>query len=141
MRNYRLPFFFLLLILVAAITLACGSASSSNRLLQSVTVSPTTADAQDFPNGQVQFTATGFYTAKPSPVTPLSTSWGACFQGATTTGVLIDSNTGVAHCAAGAVGTYTVFTENFAAASGGCGATTACGDGCFITGTAQLTCP
>src|ERR1700686_141993 len=117
MKNSGALFLFLLvllLILAAAITLACGSSPSADRLLQSVTVAPATADAQDYPNGQVPFTATGFYTAKPTPVTPLTTSWSACYQGATTTGVSIDPNTGVAQCAAGSAGTYTVFTANYA---------------------------
>jgi hypothetical protein len=141
MGRYGLPFFFLLLVLAAAITLACGSPSSPERLLQSVTVSPATADAQSYPGGEVQFTATGYYNTRPSPVTPLATYWPACYQGASTTGVLVDQDTGVAQCAAGSVGTYTVFTENYSNSHGGCLGTSACGGGCFVTGTAQLTCP
>jgi hypothetical protein len=52
MRKYGLSVFFLA-VLAIAITLACGS---SPRVLQSVNLSPLTADAQDSP---VQFTATG----------------------------------------------------------------------------------
>jgi hypothetical protein len=128
-----------LLLCSAAITLACGT--SGARMLQSVSVSPATADAQNYPGGQVPFVATGFYTTNPATVTPLATEWGACYQQASTTDVLVDSHTGIASCKAGAVGTYTVFTSNTGGANGGCNVTTACGGGCFITGTAQLTCP
>ena len=138
MKNYALPSFFLL-VLAAGATLACGT-SSSPRLLQSVTVSPATADALNYPNGQVQFTATGFYSREPSPVTPLSGTWGACYQGASTAGVTVNQN-GVAQCAVGAAGVYTVFAEDYPYQGGGCLATTACGGGCWVAGTAQLTCP
>ncbi len=63
MKNSGALFLFLL-VLAAAITLACGSSPSPDRLLQSVTVAPATAAAQDYPNGQVQFTATGFYSGE-----------------------------------------------------------------------------
>ena len=42
-------------------TAGCGT-SSSNRVLQSVTVTPQTADGLSSPIGQVQFTATGTYS-------------------------------------------------------------------------------
>lgn len=62
------------LFVFAVFTLACGGTPSSqaDRSIQSITVRPTTADAQTFPGGQVQFTATGYYNTQPSPVTPLS---------------------------------------------------------------------
>jgi hypothetical protein len=41
---------------------------ASSRQLQSVTLSPVSADAQNFPNGQVSFTATGSFSKAPSPV-------------------------------------------------------------------------
>lgn len=59
MSSFRPVFFFSLLILTAAITLACGS--SLEHLLQSVSVSPATADAKDYPEGLVPFTATGYF--------------------------------------------------------------------------------
>lgn len=52
---------FLVLLLLAAI--ACGD----GRTLQTVALSPTSADARNFPNGQVQFAATGTFTQPPSP--------------------------------------------------------------------------
>ena len=138
MHKFR-PYIFFFSLILAAIVLACGS--NPAHVLQSVTVSPATADAQDYPDGQVQFTAIGFFSTTPSPVTPLGTVWGACYQGATTSGVSIDGKTGMAQCASGAVGTYTVFTENCSGSGACCQATTACGGGCFVTGTAQLSCP
>ena len=139
MKNFGL--LFLCLLIAAAITLACGSPSSTNRQLLSARVSPAAADAQSYPGGEVPFTATGYYTSSPTPVTPLGTTWGVCYQGASTTGVSIDSSTGVARCAVGSVGTFTIFTSNSANPHVSCLATTACGGGCFVTGTAQLSCP
>jgi hypothetical protein len=47
-------------------TTGCGT-SDPNRALQSISVAPATADAQSFPNGQVQFTATGTFSRPPPP--------------------------------------------------------------------------
>src|SRR5580692_7731252 len=85
---------------LAFLTVACGN-SSSQRELQKVNVSPTSADAQNYPNGQVQFTAAGTYNTSPVTVTPLQASWGVALNGAPTTGVSVSSD-GVAQCAAGA---------------------------------------
>ena len=129
-----LPFFFLLA--AAFITVAC--ADSQMRNAQSVTIMPATADAQTFPNGQVQFTATGHYNTSPETVTPLTASWGVCLQGSNTADVSITSN-GLAQCSAGATGNYTVW--GYVINSPACTAITACGGGCTVVGTAQLTCP
>ena len=60
--------FILLLLSAASLTLACGS-SSSNRLLQSITISPTVS-------GQlIQFVATGTFSTSPTTVSPLPVSW------------------------------------------------------------------
>jgi len=138
------------LVLIATVALGCGSnhsvtalcglnvSSGSNQFgsLQSVTVCPAMADAKNYTSGLVPFTAIGFYDTQPSPVAPLKGFWGACRQQTPTTDVTISSS-GVAQCAAGATGTYSVF----AAEPGVCDAITACGGGCQITGYAQLTCP
>jgi hypothetical protein len=136
MRHYALTLFFLLLI-AAAVTLACGS---SPHILQSVTISPATADAQ---NGEAQFTATGFFTGSPSEVTPLSATWGACSQlWQPTTGVTVSSN-GLARCATGASGTYAIFAFDGNPSSTTCTVGIACGPPpCgSVANTAQLTCP
>ena len=63
-----------LLLLALLASLSCGS---GNRKLQSVTLDPPAADARDFPNGQVQFSATGTFSQPPSPalLTSNDVSW------------------------------------------------------------------
>jgi hypothetical protein len=132
---------FLLVVLAVAIMLACGS---SPRILQSVSLSPATADAQGSP---VQFTATGYFNDQPSTAKLVAANWGACYQNQRTTAVSVNSS-GLAQCAAGAVGTYTVWAWAESAA-GSCGGNNGevpanpCGGAseCQPTGTAQLTCP
>jgi hypothetical protein len=139
MKSHGPQLSFLLLMLAAAITLACGS--SHTRMLQSVTISPTTADAQDYPNGQVPFTATAIYNTSPNQVTPFDAIWGACFQDGVTTAVSV-STTGVAQCAASASGNYTIWAFGVNKGDAVCNVVNACGGGCGrVTGTAQLTCP
>jgi hypothetical protein len=63
--------FLILLLPVTSLTLACGSGSSSNssRQLQAITI-------DEVVNGQqVQFTATGTFSASPTTVSPLPVSW------------------------------------------------------------------
>ena len=126
----------------AYITLACGS--SSQHQLQSITITPVIADAQSYPNGQVQFVASGHYPTAPTTVTPLSATWGVCYQFAPTTAISVSSQ-GLAQCAGGPAGTYTVWANDPLPAGGSgvysCPAATACGGGCTLEATAQLTCP
>ncbi len=140
MKNRAFLVCFALLILIAALTLACGSPT---RMAQSVTVSPLSADAQTYPNGQVQFTATGYYNVQPSPVAPLTATWGACYQNGATTGVTV-SATGLAQCVSGAPGTYTVWAYVVNSTTHGVcnGLVLPCGGACDrVVGTAALTCP
>ena len=141
MRSLPVPAYFLALVLLAAFALSCGSSMNSNsaHLLQSIALSPATADARDYPGGQVQFTATGFYNVDPKTVTPLTAGWGSCYQNAPTSAVSV-SSAGLAQCASGAAGTYTVFADD-ASGSVNCTAITACGGGCQVSGSARLTCP
>lgn len=89
----------------ACVLLACGSPA---RQVQSITLSPATADAQNYPNGQVPFLATGYYNSAPTTVSPLQANWGAASGSLPANGaVTIDAN-GVAQCSAGASGTYTI---------------------------------
>ena len=53
--------------LAALAMISCGG--SSNRMLESISVSPQVG------NGQVQFVATGTFSAPPTKVTPLSVNW------------------------------------------------------------------
>jgi hypothetical protein len=144
MKRHGSQLLFCLLVAAAAITLACGSSSTPSRSLQSVTLSPATADAQDYPDGQVPFAATGFYNLSPTKVSPLTATWGVCQQQTPTTAVSV-SGSGVAQCGVSASGTYTIWafgTTPVAPGTVNCTAMTACGGGCGrVTGTAQLTCP
>jgi hypothetical protein len=138
MKHFGPQVSFFLLILAAAITLACGS--SHPRVPSSVTVTPATADAQDFPDGAVQLTATGYFSTMPSPVSPLSVTWKACNSSAISV-----STGGVARCNAGAVGTYSISAASYYHSNSQCQAMLACGSvgaDCFaVYGVAQLTCP
>jgi hypothetical protein len=140
MKRYDLSVFSLVVIAIA-ISLACGG--SSQRILKSVSLTPATADAGGSP---IQFTATGIFNQQPSPVEPLTANWGACDQNQATTAVTVSEN-GLAQCAAGASGTYTVWawSENNSKNCGPAGSVPAnpCGGAgeCQVTGTAQLTCP
>ena len=126
-----------ILVLAAAIGVACGSSSHT---LQSISMNPQTADAKGSP---VPFIATGNYDAPPRQVTPQPATWGACKQNIPTNDVLVTAN-GTAQCGPGAVGAYTVFAY-VNLGSGSCKQTvpgSQCGVGaCVVTGTAQLTCP
>jgi len=68
MRKYLAPSLLILLaLLVLLLTLSCGS--SSRRQLQSITISQTAVGAQ------IQFVATGTFSAPPTTVTPLPADW------------------------------------------------------------------
>jgi len=146
MKKLRFTFLGLVLAAAASFALSCGLSSvpssfrSSKGQLLSITLTPVTADAQDYPNGQVQFIATGHYKTAPHTVSPLSAGWGTCYQDAPTTEVSV-TPTGLAECESGAVGTYTIWANDFPFPGIACNAVTACGGGCMVVGTAQLTCP
>jgi len=136
MSNLRLPLSVAVLAVAACLTLACGVSSPPQHMLTSITLSPTSA------NGQVQFVATGTYTTAPVTVTPLTATWGACYQFQPTTAVTV-SSTGLAQCASGASGTFFVWANDPIDAPGtySCPAENACGGGCVVQGNALLTCP
>jgi hypothetical protein len=52
-----------------------GSMMSGSRQLQSLTVTPASADAQAFPGGKVQFTATGTFNMAPITVVSPPVQW------------------------------------------------------------------
>jgi len=126
--------------------LSCGSGQSQSQL-QSVAVNPATADAQNYPTGEVPFVATGYYIDPDHTVTPLTTAtWTACSGNGPTTGPTNDvilTQSGTAQCASGAHGTYSIFATAVTT-SKACPAITPCGvivGGCVVNGIAQLTCP
>ena len=137
MTRLRFTPFLLGLVLISSVALSCGAASKGQQgQLQSITLSPATADAQDYPDGQVQFIATGIYINPAHKVTPQPAHWGVCQQNAATSEVSV-TTAGLAQCANGAAGTYTIFAFDMT----NCDAITACGGGCTVVGTAQLSCP
>lgn len=142
MVRLRLTLSVISLALAACLTLSCGVGSPPKHLLESITLSPGMADAQNYANGQVQFTATGTYTTAPTIVTPLSATWGACYQLAPTTAVNV-SQSGIAQCTAGASGTFFIWATVPLDLPGAynCPAENACGGGCVVQATALLTCP
>jgi hypothetical protein len=82
--------------------------------------------------------STGHYNTPPYTVTPQSATWGACYQNAPTNAVSV-SSTGLAQCEVpgGPVVKYSIFAFDPTT----CNVINACGGGCTIAGTAQLTCP
>ena len=131
------------LLLLSLAALSCGS----GRHLQSVTLQPATADAQNFPNGLVQFTATGTFSKPPSPqqLTSKDITWcmaaagsngGGC-AGNVITGGTVDQN-GMAQCLLGFSWTAVVVAGtppkmNSGNPDGGVPLT--------VSGSAKLTCP
>ncbi|HEY6272816.1 MAG TPA: hypothetical protein VIX19_12610 [Terriglobales bacterium] len=53
----------------------CGSMMSGSRQMQSLTVTPASADAQSFPGGKVQFTAMGTFNMAPISVMSPPVLW------------------------------------------------------------------
>lgn len=116
-----------LVVSLTLITLACGGGTP--RQMQSITLDPATADAQTFPNGQAQFTATGNFNKPPLTETPVAVAWAVSESTIATI-----NNSGVTECVAGAVGTTTITgTLTVEPLDGQKGAN--------FKGTAQLTCP
>ena len=64
---------FLILIFFGLGIAGCGG--SSSRQLQSLTITPASADAQAFPGGKVQFTAAGTFNMAPTTVMSPSVMW------------------------------------------------------------------
>jgi hypothetical protein len=135
MKKLRLSLISLALVLAASLALSCGSNSPPGQL-QSITISPATATA-GLPGQTVQFTATGHYSAAPYVVAPQPATWGACYQNAPTAAVTVTS-AGAAQCvdAGGPTVEYSIFAFD----QTNCNLLTACGGGCTIVGTAQLSC-
>lgn len=61
-----------ILLFVGLTTLSCGGGSNPNRMLESISINPAVANAQ---NGQGQFVATGAFSAPPVTVTRLPVNW------------------------------------------------------------------
>lgn len=137
MQKTRITCSFLAVFLTALTAASCGSNSSmGSSQLQSIAVNPPAADAENYPDGEVPFVATGNYINPSHKATPLTANWVACQQSAATSDVTVNSS-GVAQCASGAKGTYQINAYVMT----NCNLITACGGGCTVVGSAQLTCP
>jgi hypothetical protein len=126
-------------------TLSCGS----NRQLQSITLRPPTADAKNFPNGQVQFTATGIFSGSSAPVALTSKDVTWCYGGTTAQasslqGICagnivqfagVDQN-GIAECSPTFQGSAYILAGTPASSANPVGATPL-----KVYGAAKLTCP
>jgi len=126
-----------LLIVVVFTLLACGGGSLSHQLV-SVSISPQTATASDFPNSMVQFTATGTFNRAPSPQTLNQAIWEVVVPSdfPTSDVATVDAN-GVAQCKTGFAGTVTIKGGGMV-----CPSNPMMGIPCQpIFGSAQLTCP
>jgi hypothetical protein len=138
MRSYAPRFSIFFLLVAAAIVLACGSSHN----LKSISVIPATADAKNFPDGQVQFRAVGYYSSS-SSAAPIAVTWSNCnFPSPSEITV---SAQGLAQCNPGASGTYVVEASAPLKESVYCQAILVCGQAgtdCLAThGIAKLTCP
>ena len=120
--------------MLVMIGLGCGSH------LNSVSLSPAVADAQNFPNGQVQFSATGTYGSSSKPVPATNLTWCIGTTNGSCNGNIVSvasvTGSGVAQCLPGAAGTATIL-----AGSGGHAGMPDGGSTLAVFGTAQLTCP
>jgi hypothetical protein len=129
-----------LVVLFAALTTSCGGGvADPPRQLVSITVTPAIADAQNFPNGQVQFTATGtFSDGSKSQITTLWTLNGP-FTETAIPNIMLNSS-GMAQCVAGGfVGTGGVFATAPADTNIPLSQMTMLTKN--VSGTAQITCP
>lgn len=128
-----------LLGVAASLAMACGG--SSQHQIQSINISPATAEA-----ATVQFVAAGAYTTPPMKVSPLQATWGVVDQsGGQTTNVSINA-TGLARCSSGVPGVYTVgawVPLSGSPPKGSCNVVSPFGNSpCdSVLGMAQLTCP
>jgi hypothetical protein len=129
----------LLLPLIAFGIVGCGG----SRKLQSVALTPASADAEDFLNGQVSFVATGTFSKPPSPaqLTSKDVMWctgssdGVCVGNAIP-GATVDQN-GLAQCSPNFTGIATILAGTASSSMGNPDA----GTQLKVFGSAQLTCP
>jgi hypothetical protein len=135
--NLRLTLLACATVAFSCFVIGCGAPT---HVLQSITVAPATASGT-----QVQFTATSHWSSSPLTVTPQSVTWNVCTSSEEQpTNLVTVSSSGLAQCAKGTTGTFTIYANHPAVPDTGatCLAVNACGGGCgVVTGTAQITCP
>jgi hypothetical protein len=127
-------------VLLAMAMTSCGSTiPNAGRVLLSIVVTPATADAQNSPNGQVVFTATGTFSVAPSPA-PVT------FVAPYTGGFTIAPNSSdqvIATIASTGTGTATVQCVTGMSGTVEVGATASANNdtSTTVSGIAQITCP
>ena len=137
-RSLLGPLPLILLLLSLLIAIGCGTSGQ----LKSVTVSPSAADAKNFPNGQVAFSAMGVFgnSSMPQPLNNKDITWcvgtsaGAC-AGNINSGATVTAN-GVGACVPTFIGTATILAGKATPAMNPDG-----GAQMTVFGAAQLTCP
>jgi len=122
---------------LAGIAIALVSCGTNNKL-QSISVTPATANAKDYAVGRVQFTAAGTYT-NGSQVKPLTVLWSPGPPAVVQPAMVVVDNNGVASCGSVPPGTYPVWAgapadPHIAVSSMNQSTPT-------VSGEAQLTCP
>ncbi|HEX7289402.1 MAG TPA: hypothetical protein VF532_24680 [Candidatus Angelobacter sp.] len=112
---------------------------NNGRLLVAVSVNPTVIDPIQFPNGQVQFTASGNFNMAPMIENPMTNvMWTVdrpAFGTAPDPGHATISQTGLAQCAVGFIGTVQVFATSAANPSQPLSQSNQ------VVGTARMNCP
>ena len=133
--------FWPLLLCTTFMTVACGSGPRGQ--LQTVTLSPATANAQQFPDGQVSFTASGIFSNSqtPVPLTSKDVFWCVGSSSGQCDGFILPgaqvAQTGVAQCSPSFAGTVTVLAGTMS----GTAPMPDMGQQLKIFGSAKLTCP
>jgi hypothetical protein len=126
------------LTLIATTLISCGSNSDTGRALISISVTPATADALNYPSGQVVYMATGTFSKAPltGPVSFTSPYQGSFF-------VANPLNEVVANVVATGDGTATVqcTSDGFTTVNVVANAAANNGSSAIVTGTASITCP
>jgi len=126
-------------VLLGLALVSCSSVNpNSGRVLTAISVSPENADASQFPNGQVTFTATGQFSLPPlsAPVTfksPYAGSFIVDNPGGQTIANIVSTGTGTitVQCASGVTGTVNLIAS--ASANNG--------TQIVVTGQGTLSCP
>lgn len=142
MRRLSAVILFLLVSAVFLLTISCGGTSMSmqGRQLQSITVTPMSADPKNSSNGMVQFTAMGNFNMAPmNAMTPVTWSIGPLMSSMPVpAGVSINAVTGMAQCS-GFMGTVTVMAT--APMNPSIPMSQMSNMTMNVSGSAQLTCP
>jgi len=135
MRRLRPLFPSLALTSLGLALISCGTSSAK---LKSISITPAIADAKDFSNGQVQYTAAGTYSDG-SQVKPLMVLWSAGPPWVVTSWDVQVNGNGIASCGASPAGTYPIWAG--APISQSTTVPMMNQSTPMVTATAQLTCP